>query len=129
MVVENSGDKQPVRRAFMAACAGALIAGFVSNKAQAQTPITAFADIAGKWKGTSPDGEAYLDIEPSGKFTSESLKNGKDFGTAKIEGGQAILTFTKRAIRLQLSRKGDALEGSGVFGQQPFNIAYTRVGQ
>jgi hypothetical protein len=116
-----------MRRSFMAACAGVLIAGFVGNKAQAQTPITAFSDIAGKWQGNYSDGGALLvlQIELSGKFTSDS-RSGKDFGTAKIEGGQAILTMTNRPARLQLSKKGDVLEGSGVSGQRPFNITLTR---
>lgn len=117
-----------MRRAFMMACAGALIGGTgVGNKALAQTPITAFSDIAGKWKGTPSDGGALvtLEIEASGKFTSES-RFGKDFGTAKIEGGQAIFTMTNKPTRLQLSKKGEALVGSGAMGQQPFNITFTR---
>jgi hypothetical protein len=54
---------------------------------------------------------------------------GKDFGTGKIEGGQPIFTMTKNPVRLQLSKKGDSLEGSGASGQNQFNIAFTRVGQ
>lgn len=77
----------------------------------AQTPITNFADVAGKWTGTSSRGsKTDVSIGADGSFSIETPA-GKDSGKARIADGSLIFSFTDNQGQYKFSRKGDRLEG------------------
>lgn len=103
-----------MRRAFLIAGIAALFVGSWAVKSEAQTqptPVGAFADIAGKWSGTSSRGTpTALEIAPDGKFKLTTT-NGNDAGTARLEAGVLIVPTSDNQGQYKLARIGDALEG------------------
>ena len=113
-----------MRQTFIAAGIAALILWGSSADAQ---PITAFADVAGKWTGVgSRGGKTDIEISPTGKFTIESPLGKRD-GMAKIEEGILILAYSNNQGQIKFTKTGDVLEGPYVFNNLTGTTRVTRV--
>jgi hypothetical protein len=94
------------RRSLIAA-----ILSLAGMPAFAQTPITNFAEVAGKWSGISSRGtQTDVVIGADGSFGIET-KAGKDSGKARLADGGLIFSFTDNQGQYKFLRKGDRLEG------------------
>jgi len=117
-----------VRRSFLAIGIAALSVVFGSI-VHAQTPITTFAEVAGKWKGqTAPSVYRFtLEIDPSGRFKAQSLL-GNESGVAKLEGGTIVIPLVEHQGELQLALVGDRLSGPGMLRSRKGSVSLTREG-
>ncbi len=85
-----------------------------------------FGDMAGKWEGVGQGGlRLDLDIDVAGKY-SLSTARGSESGTAKMEGAQAVLTFTKNPGNIKVARKGETLDGTVTLGANTNPITFNR---
>jgi hypothetical protein len=110
----------------MLASVMALIVGFLGGGAGAQTPISGFAEFAGKWSGASDRGtKIALEVDPSGKFKLDTPL-GKDSGTAKIDGGVLVIPFSDNQGSYKLSKSGDALIGPAHWRGNNATVRLTR---
>lgn len=74
--------------------------------------ITSFAEVAGKWTGTSSRGsKTEIEIDQSGKFKLQTPA-GKDAGTARLDGGVLILPISDNQGQYKFSKKAETLDGS-----------------
>jgi hypothetical protein len=100
---------------------------FAGIPAFAQTPITSFADVAGKWTGTTSRGtKTDISIGADGSFSIES-RAGKDSGKARLVDGSLIFSFTDNQGQYKFSRKGDNLEGVAHWRGSDATVTMTRV--
>ena len=115
-----------VRFASLASVAIAML-GFC-NVGYAQTSITRFEDVAGKWAGHAAphDYSVSLDIERSGKFTARALF-GSESGEAKLYGGVLLIPLAEHKGTLQLVLDGQTLRGPGVVSGRTWMVSLVRA--
>jgi len=101
---------------------------FAGLAALAQTPITSFSDVAGKWTGTTSRGtRTDISIGADGSFSIEA-RAGKDSGKARLVDGSLVFSFTDNQGQYKFSRNGDKLEGIAHWRGSDATVTMTRVG-
>ena len=116
-----------MHRSILVSSVAAFLIG-LPGMAQSQTPITTFADVAGKWTGqTAPSVHRFtLEIDPAGHFKARSLL-GSENGLAKLEGGTIVIPLTEHQGQLQLALVGDTLSGPGVLKSRKGSVSLVRA--
>lgn len=110
-------------RGILAIAAAVVAAMVMTGSLLAQA---ALGDLAGKWEGVGQGGlRVDLDIDAAGKY-SLSTARGSESGTAKMEGTQAVLTFTKNPGNIKVARKGETLDGTVTLGASTNPITFNR---
>lgn len=104
-----------------------LLAFAISAGVYAQTPITSFADVAGKWVGVSSRGtKTIIEVESNGRFKLETTV-GKDAGMARLDNGVLFIPTSDNQGTYKLSRTGDTLEGPVHWRGIDANVKLTRI--
>jgi hypothetical protein len=127
-MLEIVGEAKSMLREFIVASIAALAFASLGSGAQAQ-PVGSFADIAGKWEGTTSFGtKTTIEIDASGKFQSTTSR-GPDSGTAKIDGGLLIIPISGNQGNYWLTRTGNVLAGPIHYRGLEATVRFERAGK
>lgn len=111
-------------RGILAVATAVIAAAAMTGSLLAQS--ASFGDIAGKWEGIGAGGTRLdMDIDAAGKYSVSSAR-GSESGTAKMEGGQAVLSFTKNPGNIKVAKKGETLAGTLTLGANTNPITFNR---
>jgi hypothetical protein len=79
--------------------------------AYAQSSITRFEDVVGKWTDAPlRTTTGRLEIDAAGRFNARSLLGGES-GTARLDNGVLVIPLVEHKGTLQLVLRGDTLKG------------------